>query len=236
MPKLGGTAFGVYCALVSFARPMRPHVYPSLETLSEMTGFSKNSIITAVKTLVTHGLLEYKRGSSKHATNVYTLLPTPTLEDSQKLGIDQPTNPKICDSRVPKFAPEVYEGEVYEETIVSSVKPEKPKKVKKPPAETDQRIRPFFEDWKTRSTLAAIFPDPTPYGQIAAQVHRLPTEFTSSVLRSAINEFFLRPDPWVKNNLGLTFKGFFHQLPRIAQKQQTPRQEKRIMLADVNGE
>ena len=189
MPQIGAYAFAVFSLLVSFSRPGKDNVYPSVASLVDRTGFSKNTVLKAIETLSQHRLISVDR-EEKH--NVYTLLPPSgyleaILSPNEPIApvIGSPDEPKIGSRREP------------EEEVYSKKK-------------TDPRIREFFISWDRTGIV-----DPTPRGRMAGMVKNLPSSITGAALCAALDSFIAKPDPWVKANMGVTFRGFMHQLPKL---------------------
>lgn len=208
LPNIGAYAFAVFSLMVSFTRPGKDDVFPSVATLVERTGFSKNTVLKAIETLSQHCLISVDR-EEKH--NVYTLRPTSEYREAI-LSPDEPIalvigsrdEPKIGSRREP-------------EEEVSSKKKE------------DNRIRSFFAKWARTGIV-----DPTPKGYIVGRIKGLPPEIDCQMLDDAISAFVKKPEKWVLDHMGMTAKGFFHQLPRLLPKQQ-PKAEPRyrtILTAD----
>lgn len=194
MPVIGPYAFGVFALLVSFTRPGKDDVFPSVASLVERTGFSKSTVLRAIETLTEHCLISVDR-EGKH--NVYTLLPVASYRETI-LAPETPIEGAIGVSQTP-------------EPVAIGV-PRRPEeeKIQEKKKETDPRIREFFIKWAQTGIL-----DPTPKGQIAGRIKALDPAITVAALCGAVDTFIAKPDPWVKEKLGITFRGFMVQLPRI---------------------
>ena len=195
MPVIGAYAFGVFALLVSFSRPGKDDVFPSVNSLVERTGFSKSTVLRAIETLTEHCLISVDR-EGKH--NVYTLLPVTSYRETI-LAPETPMAPPIGVSQTPE-AP----------AIGVSRRPEEEVKTQEEKKTTDPRIREFFIKWSQTGIL-----DPTPKGQIAGRIKALPPEVSVAALCGAVDAFIAKPDPWVKANMGITFRGFMQQLPKL---------------------
>jgi hypothetical protein len=213
IPAIGPYAFTVFSLMVSFTRPGKDNVYPSLTTLVDRTGFSKNTVLKAIDTLSGHCLISVDR-EEKH--NVYTLRPTSEYRDTI-LSPDEPIATPV--------------GSPHEPMIGSRREPKEEVSSKK---KTDPRIREFFIKWASTGII-----DPTPKGQIAGRIKALPPEITVAALCGAVDTFIAKPDPWVKATFGITFRGFMQQLPKIISAHNDklraharPQPQTRVILTD----
>lgn len=93
--RLGPYACVIYFALVKYAG-RDESCYPTVSTLQKKTGFSKNSVLKAIKTLEENKLISVEKrvdGNGSHLSNVYILLPLP-CHDEQNWG-GSPQEPPI---------------------------------------------------------------------------------------------------------------------------------------------
>lgn len=77
LPSIGSDAFSVYCALVSFASDGDQKAWPSLATLSKITGLCERTVRKSIRILIQHGLIAMApsyRPNGSQSTNIYYIL------------------------------------------------------------------------------------------------------------------------------------------------------------------
>jgi len=98
IPSLGASAFVVYTLMKSYAWYGKIEVFPALDTLAEITGMSRQTIISAVKRLQDYKLVsvtKHRDPSGKQERNHYRLLSVEKALQSLKIRLGQAQQPSL---------------------------------------------------------------------------------------------------------------------------------------------
>ena len=167
LPKIGPSAYVVYCILVRHSR--ESHAYPGIKCMEKETGMSRNTILKGIETLEQHELIHVvrseKNGSRDH--NEYWILDVSNFDTLKTSGaenelVDKKRVQKLTESSA-EFDKRAVQNLNINKSLLNNTKETTNKSVvvslATPVSNTPPEVNSDDEDTTVRLTIAGIRPE-----------------------------------------------------------------------------